>query len=184
MTSKIVLGALIAVAFLAGTITTGTMANAAQGGEGNNLIVDALNDISAAIMGIPDPTVTVNVEPTPITVNAPQGPQGEQGIQGEQGPIGPIGPTGGVLEFYHNDQTSTVTASNVNFGLRATAECDVGDKAISVGFVPEVGTFTVKRISTSDFSPTIGFVDLGDLTEDDRVRVIVSCADFSPAHVP
>lgn len=96
---------LVAIAFVAGTIMTGTMAYAAQGGQGDNLIVDALNNIADAINGI---NPNVNVNPTPVeitnevvgpsdltadvtipdgavqlTVNAPQGPKGDKGDKGD-----------------------------------------------------------------------------------------------------
>jgi len=79
---------LVAIAFVAGSIMTGTMASAQKGGVGDNLIVDALNSIATAITGIDpnvtvDPTpVTVNVDPTPITINAPQGEKGDKGDPG------------------------------------------------------------------------------------------------------
>jgi len=73
----------IAAAFVAGSIATGTIAYAGEDDDdGGNAIVDALNQIAIAIQGI-DPTV--NVDPTPITVNAPQGPKGDKGDQGPQG---------------------------------------------------------------------------------------------------
>ena len=91
--TKTILILAIAAAFVVGSITTTTMASAQGNAQGDNLIIDALNSITAAITGIPDPTVTVNVDPTPvdIVVNAPQG---EQGIQGPEGPEGPQGDQG------------------------------------------------------------------------------------------
>jgi len=53
----------IAAAFIAGTITTGTVAYAASGGQGDSLIVIAINDLTAAVLGI-EPTVNVNSEVT------------------------------------------------------------------------------------------------------------------------
>jgi len=100
MTNKTIMMGLVALAFVAGSITTGSMAYAAAGGTGDNLIVDALNRIATAISGI-NPNVTVeptavnvNVDPTPITINAPAGPQGIQGEKGDKGDIGPQGPAG------------------------------------------------------------------------------------------
>jgi len=43
MTSKIILGGIVVIAFVAGTLATGTVASAQQGGQGNNFIVDAIN---------------------------------------------------------------------------------------------------------------------------------------------
>jgi len=53
----------IAAAFIAGTITTGTVAYAASGGQGDSLIVIAINELTAAVLGI-EPTVNVNSEAT------------------------------------------------------------------------------------------------------------------------
>jgi len=53
----------IAAAFIAGTITTGTVAYAASGGQGDSLIVIAINQLTAAVQGI-EPTVNVNSEAT------------------------------------------------------------------------------------------------------------------------
>jgi len=79
MINKTILLGLVAISFVAGTIMTGTMTYGAKGGDP---IVDALNSITNAIKGI---NPTVNVNPTPITINAPQGPPGGQGIQGNPG---------------------------------------------------------------------------------------------------
>ena len=53
-------------AFVIGSIATGTMTYAAPGGSGDSLIVAAINALTTAVQGI-EPTV--NVDPTPITVN-------------------------------------------------------------------------------------------------------------------
>ena len=96
MTKSILILAIVA-AFVAGSITTGSMAYAAAGGTGDNLIVDALNRIATAISGInpnvnvsPTP-VNVNVDPTPITINAPQGVKGDKGDKGDKGEQGDSG---------------------------------------------------------------------------------------------
>jgi hypothetical protein len=120
MTSKTIMIGFVALAFVAGSIMTGTMASAEKGGVGDNLIVDALNNIATAISGIEpdvtvDPTpVTVNVDPTPITINAPQGEKGEKGDKGDTGAKGDTGDKG--------DQG--VSGSNIVFGkLTPTATC-------------------------------------------------------------
>ena len=126
MTKTITIG-LVAIAFVAGSILTGTMAYAGGGDDnGGNAIVDALNQIAIAIQGI-DPTVNVdptpvnvNVDPTPITVNAPQGPQGEQGPQGIPdlpGAEGAMGPQG--------ESFTQVVNTFINSGFQTTdrVEC-------------------------------------------------------------
>ena len=113
MTRKILILAIVA-AFVVGSITTTTMASAQGNAQGDNLIVDALNSIAAAISGIEpnvnvDPTPitnTINVDPTPITVNAPQGPQGEQGPQGIPGLPGAEGSMGPQGESFTQIKTA------------------------------------------------------------------------------
>ena len=115
--TKTIMMLAIAIAFVAGSIGTGTVSYAQQGGQGNSLIVDALNNIVSAISGI-DPDVTVNVPPAEVQIvgiEGPQGPQGvgcsivgtfvkcgdlgsdvqgPQGIQGLPGAAGEMGPSG------------------------------------------------------------------------------------------
>jgi len=63
--NKTIIVGLVAIAFVVGSIMTGTMVDAAGDGKGNS-IVDALNNIATAIKGI---NPTVNVSPTPINVS-------------------------------------------------------------------------------------------------------------------
>ena len=52
----------VIMAFIVGSITTGTMTSAQKDGQGGNLIIDALNNIADAINGItPTQTVTVHL---------------------------------------------------------------------------------------------------------------------------
>lgn len=80
--------ALVIVAFVAGTMVTGTVAFAAEDDKKGNPIVNALNNIANAINGI-DPNVqvnpTVNVPPAQVQVVGVEGPPGPAGPQGEQG---------------------------------------------------------------------------------------------------
>lgn len=89
---------LVAIAFVAGSITTGTMAYAAAGGQGDNLIIDAINNLAAVIQGKEleaDVTAEVTIPDGAIIVNAPAGPPGPAGPQGPPGEQGPPG-TGGT----------------------------------------------------------------------------------------
>jgi len=111
MTKTITIG-LVAIAFVAGSILTGTMAYAGDDDDdGGNAIVDALNQIAIAIQGI-DPTVNVdptpvnvNVDPTPVTINAPQGDKGDQGDTGPAGPAGQADPVGIFVAQVASDGT-------------------------------------------------------------------------------
>ena len=60
---------IILLAIVAGSITTMTMASAQKGGVGDNLIVEALNNIATAISGI---NPNVNVDPTPVNIGGIQ----------------------------------------------------------------------------------------------------------------
>ena len=78
MTSKIILGAIVAVAFLAGTITTGAVAYAAAGGQGDNLIADAIDRLSAimetrAVTGPPGPNFPSTYTVTDTVIASPDG---------------------------------------------------------------------------------------------------------------
>jgi len=78
----------VVLAFVAGSILTGTMASAQKDGVGDNLIVTALNNIADAINGI-TPTQTVTVQ----SLEGPEGPEGPEGEQGPEGETGPAGPS-------------------------------------------------------------------------------------------
>lgn len=104
--NKTTWSALVIVAFVAGTMVTGTVAFAADDDKKGNPIVNALNNIANAINGI-DPTV--NVPPAEIQVvgvEGSPGPPGPQGLQGEQGPPGPPG-SGGTVYSAGNGLTLT-----------------------------------------------------------------------------
>ena len=113
----------IAGAFVIGILFTNPVVYGA--GTGDNLIVEALNQITSAIQGI-EPTVTVD---QPITINAPQGeqgPQGETGSQGEQGEQGETGPSG--TELYTKTQSFVVVGEGRQL---VTQNCDTGDTVIN-----------------------------------------------------
>ena len=160
MTSKTIMIGLVAIAFVAGSIMTGTMASAQKGGVGDNLIVDALNSIATAISGI-EPTV--NVDPTPITVNAPQG---EQGIQGEQGTQGEQGPAGTIKTYFVRETTD----GNVQT-FNAHILCDEGDVPLGGG-VGHSSNFAVVVRSDNLFIPEGSTIPTG-------WRVIVASEDNS-----
>ncbi len=88
---------LVAIAFVAGSITTGTMAFAAPGGQGNDAIVQALQNIANAISRI-NPTVnnqvTVPEDSITVQVEGLKGETGDKGPTGDQGPPGEQGPPG------------------------------------------------------------------------------------------
>ena len=136
MTKTIMILAIVA-AFVGGTITTGAVAYAAAGGQGDNAIVDAINSLTVAVSGI-EPTVTVD---QPITVNAPAGPQGEQGIQGIQGEQGPGGPAGPVLNF-KTYNVVTLGSGDVGEFIQVPVQCDSGDVALG-------GSFSLSRTSNT-----------------------------------
>ena len=103
----------IVVAFVVGSIVTGTTALAAPPEEkalvlaiqvGLQAIVDAINGVNP----------TVNVDPTPITVNAPQGEKGDKGDKGATGDTGAKGDTGadGVIpKVYTNSGRAAGTTA-------------------------------------------------------------------------
>jgi len=141
---------LVALAFVAGSILTGTMASAEKGGVGDNLIVDALNNIATAITGIePNVTVdstpvTVNVDPTPITINAPQGEKGDKGDTGAKGDKGDTGDFS-TLNVYKNSKR----VDNSDAQVVIDVSCDSGDQMTGSGY--ESSTTIAPRVLTPDF---------------------------------
>jgi len=115
---KAILAIAIAGAFVIGVLFANPVVYGA--GTGDNLIVDALNQITSAIQGI-EPTVTVD---QPITINAPQGEQGPQGATGPAGETGPQGEASPFNSYWLND---SVPAGQE----RLTVLCNVGDKIIA-----------------------------------------------------
>ena len=88
----------VVVAFVAGSIVTGTLAFADKDDKGNPFkrIAEQLENIAMAIEGIG-------------TIKGDQGEQGEQGPEGEQGPQGEQGPTG-VMNIYEVSAVSIIPA--------------------------------------------------------------------------
>ena len=101
MTSKTILIGLVAIAFVAGSIMTGTMAEAAKG-QPNGQPFQALWDAIESIELTPGPQGNPGLAGTNGTdgidgisgtdgINGIDGIQGPQGLQGETGPQGPAG---------------------------------------------------------------------------------------------
>jgi len=116
--NKAILGIAIVGAFVIGILSANPVVYGA--GQGDSLIVEALNQITSAIQGI-EPTVTVD---QPITINAPQGEQGPQGETGPQGPAGPQGESADFNSYWLNDAAGTGEE-------RLTVLCNPGDTIIS-----------------------------------------------------
>jgi len=169
MISKTIIAGLVAIAFVAGSIMTeaAVFAEKEPKPDKNAGIIAALTAIADAITGI-EPDVTV--EPTPITINAPQG---EKGDKGETGSTGATGSVGTFPTIY--DVTEEF-ATGVNAGL---AECDTGDKILGGGgFVSGVTGFTVFIVNSYPLGlplPTSWVVHTTPHTGELSVRVI--CAD-------
>jgi len=112
MTSKTIIIGLVALAFVAGSIMTGTMAEAKKDkSEGND------NNPFKALWDAIE-----NIELTP-------GPRGETGATGEQGDTGPAA-DGSGLTIYQNIKSVTVPAGTTR---SVTATCDSGDVATGGG---------------------------------------------------
>jgi len=108
----------IATVFVIGVLSANPVVYGA--GQGDSLIVEALNQITSAIQGI-EPTVTVD---QPITINAPQGEQGPAGAQGATGPQGPQGEASPFNSYWLNDSVPSGEE-------RLDVLCNVGDKIIA-----------------------------------------------------
>jgi len=199
--TKTIMVLVIAAAFVAGSIGTGTISYAQQGGQGTNLIVDALNNIVSAISGI-DPDVTVNVPPAEVQivgVEGPEGPQGPTGIgcsivgtfvkcgdlgsdvqgpQGDQGPQGSPGPAFPDTYLISEHITFGVGGSTGNI-IRS---CDFGDTMLAGGYAAaENVDVRINRPSSNAWT----WHALSDFPETDFFIIYYSCADTSePPHTP
>jgi hypothetical protein len=119
MINKTILVGLVAISFVAGSIMTGTMA---EGAKAADPIVTALNSIAAAISGIQP---NVNVNPTPVTINAPQGIQGITGVTGATGPQGITGEPGGDSEKLKVDCNLIKAKLNLNLQFDVSNGCNL-----------------------------------------------------------
>jgi hypothetical protein len=94
MTSKTIIAGIVALAFLAGSITTGSMTYAESGG-----IPQAITDLESQFVGIQDFLIGLDARVTQNEVDIANiqliaGPQGETGLTGAQGIQGETGLTG------------------------------------------------------------------------------------------
>jgi len=179
--NKIMLGAIIAAAFIAGTIATGTIAYAKppSGQQDINQFEIIFDLIEGLQMQIDD----LNDDGEPITINCPPGSV-QTGIIMDGGGITELicethieGP---VLGFYDVSQEYTATDEDEgNQTVAVQASCDEDDVAVSVtyGFnndstnVDETATFNV-----------VGHVQFINILEGDILNVTTLCADFDPTH--
>ena len=154
-----ILGGLVPIAFIAGSLATSSIAFAQAGGVGNHLIANEINALTQAVLGIP-------------------------AVQGPPGPEGPEGPPGGIIGFYKVREQLTVTADEAMDGAVREASCDAGDFPISVGWFASSGN-TIEGMSvSSDTAGGSAGVFVTNLREGSSYGVGVNCADFSPAHQP
>lgn len=166
MTSKIILGALMGVAFLAGTIMTGIAVFADDDDDDDNKknpIAEAIDRLTAVILD-----------------RAVVGPQGEKGDTGDEGPEGP---PGGIIGFYKVRVQETVTADEAINGAVREATCDAGDFPISIGWFGNPGN-SIDGMSLSEMAGGSASVFVRNLAEGSAYGVGVNCADFSPVHIP
>ncbi len=166
MTQKTIIIGLVALAFVVGSIMTGTMAEAKKEDK-------------------PDPVAAAIDRLTAVLQNtATQGPQGDQGIQGEQGPAGPAG---SVNIYSVVEDTGQVSMIN------QIVQCDSGDIAIASGFGTSSNGNTrgnspadVSGVEISDGEIPTGWRFISDSTNGDPLggTLYVICLDNSPFRGP
>lgn len=164
--TKTILILAIAAAFVAGTITTGSLAYAAS-----SLTLEGL---FAMLMQLETQIISMQTELQQLQLLP--GPPGPPGIQGETGPAG-------VLNFY---RISSEKVMKPGFDTRDTAFCDDGDTATGGGLSIPSGNLNYLMISapTPDSSGWIGGV-VNEEEEDNILTVYAICADTAlPAHTP
>ncbi len=161
MTSKTIIIGLVALAFVAGSIMTGTMAEAKKDkSEGNDN-----NPFKALWDGIE------NIELTP-------GPQGETGATGEQGETGS---TADITIYQRAVSTAGVPIGEIE---TVTALCDTGDVATggginTVGDFKVIDSFQENADSVNSPSWTTSAQNVGT-NPNDFFYSIVLCLDKTP----
>jgi len=166
--NKLVLGLIIGVAFLAGTIATAIPVYAPPGGDEDNGLVDAVL-LLAEILD--------NLEQIagPQGEQGPPGADGQDGAPGEQGPPGP-GSFPPIYTLFFNVQST---------GFLQQFDCDPGDIALSGGLsVSSGGTIVASRAGDQTGGPPPGWrvtVTPAGIT----TLIDVICADVAdPPHIP
>ena len=152
MTSKTIVVGLIALAFVGGSITTGSMSYAESGG-----IPQAVSDLESQFVGIQefliglDSRVTqneadiANIEliPGPQGIQGETGevgPQGEQGIPGPQGIAGQDGQNALPLSTYTEWKRVMVSPNTAPYII---VSCETGDALISGGIIKSHSTMEI-----------------------------------------
>lgn len=172
--------ALVAVAFVAGSLVTGSVAFADDDKKGNP-IVNALNNIANAINGI-EPSVevnpTVNVPPAEVQVVGVEGPSGPPGPQGPQGEVGAKGEPGEIKTPIRVDGQATLMDPGVIGEARVT--CPVNYVLISGGFATSTHSTTQVAIlnnmpgSNGDGSPVSGWYVSGRASSTNTGQAAIS----------
>ena len=180
--NKIMLGAIIAAAFIAGTIATGTIAYAKppSGQQEVNqfeIIFDLIEDLQ---MQIDD----LNDDGEPITINCPPGSV-QTGIIMDGGGITELicethieGP---VLGFYRLQLDEDVDSDDLLQGFKIMeTTCDSGDIAVETGYslISSSDSAKIDRIFNVARTSQVVFTDIVD---GDSFTVLSTCADFAPA---
>lgn len=122
MTSKIIL-AIIAVAFLAGTITSSTFASAENDNDGFGAFAKPFKKIWTAINHLQDEINNIHLIP------GPQGPPGANGTTGPQGPPGTG--TGSSVTYYFVSNSVSVDPGALGTSI---ALCHSGDSVTGGGY--------------------------------------------------
>jgi len=175
MTSKTIIIGLVAIAFVAGSIMTGTIAEAKKEDKGDNLIVDALNNIATAISGI-NPNVTV--DPTPITINAPQGEKGDKGETGADGAKGDQGDLGPAPQAFHLKGTSTSSGNVAVNGLSKTFTLSEATIVFVSSDVETKFSIPASQLVRAEIEIDGSVVSIGPVLDDDGLALMLF-----PSHV-
>jgi Collagen triple helix repeat (20 copies) len=116
-------------------------------------------------------------------IDGEDGAQGPQGIQGIQGPIGPNG-TQGPNQIFASSLYFEIGEGDDTSGGNAldTAECDLGDTAISGSFAVTniIPGLTVADSPSLDFNSWIAQASEDNLDDDSGILAFVTCFDNPP----
>lgn len=136
MTKTTILG-IAAIAFIAGSVATGSFAYAAKDDVKTTI---SLEGLFSMLMELETQIISMQTQLQQLQLlPGPQGPQGEQGPQGVQGQQGPPGQLDVGNVYVNKDVKITPVGQQDS----ATASCDPGDTGIGGGWFTQTGEVKV-----------------------------------------
>ena len=130
MTHKTITIGLVALAFVAGSIMTGTIAFADEDGYSGDLL-GLIMELETQIISIQTEILQLELHEGPQGPAGPPGTNGMNGADGAKGDKGDVGPSGSSYVAF-NSRSVSVDASGA-FGAFISVKCNTGDIATGGG---------------------------------------------------